>query len=321
MQCMQVTCDTGFTPMHFAAAYGHVHMIVLLNQFDPDLCQLVDQMGQTPLHVASQQENPNVVSLLLKIGSDPRALDRTGTTPLALSANSSQDVRRVLNQSIMPPVRDTLQFRFSVYKLTTSFFEMACPNCAHLILVHLIPRGCVQTISFDQESMNPVMQKTIEDLAKQFDEADAAFDELLADIHFGDDAVAEQSSSSSDSESSDTESDEDNPSSSNKSRRSSSSSSKVSWSGDDDDNASSTYTGVSQEDVDAQRDALAAAFGGKRAARKMKKFVSPAEARRKQAEEEAAEAAQVAEAAVSRNCPFHIAACCTSCLSSRSLSS
>ena len=106
MQCMQVTCDTGFTPMHFAAAYGHVHMIVLLNQFDPDLCQLVDQMGQTPLHVASQQENPNVVSLLLKIGSDPRAFDRTGTTPLELSANSSQDVRRVLNQSIMPPVRD-----------------------------------------------------------------------------------------------------------------------------------------------------------------------------------------------------------------------
>ena len=165
--------------------------------------------------------------------------------------------------------------------------------------------------------MNPVMQETIEDLAKQFDEADAAFDELLADVHFGDDAVGEQSSSSSDSESSDTESDEDDDTSSNKSRRSSSSS-KVSWSGDDDDNASSTYTGVSQEDVDAQRDALAAAFGGKRAARKMKKFVSPAEARRQQVEEEAAKAARAAEAAVSRKCPFHITARCTSCLSSGS---
>lgn len=92
--------------MHFAAAYAHVHMIVLLNQFDPDLTQFVDQLGQTPLHVASQQENPDVVSLLLKIGSDPRATDRTGTTPLALSANSTQEVQRVLNQSIMPPVRD-----------------------------------------------------------------------------------------------------------------------------------------------------------------------------------------------------------------------
>ena len=80
-----------------AAAYGHVHMIVLLNQFDPDLTQLVDQLGQTPLHVASQQDNADVVSLLIKIGADPRASDREGMTPLALSAHSTQVRKRIFS--------------------------------------------------------------------------------------------------------------------------------------------------------------------------------------------------------------------------------
>ena len=97
----QRSTHAGFTPMHFAAAYGHLQMIVLLNQFDPNLTQLVDNMGQTPLHVASQQDNADCVSLLLKIGSDPRATDRTGSTPLKLTLNSSQAIRGVLQQCVL----------------------------------------------------------------------------------------------------------------------------------------------------------------------------------------------------------------------------
>ena len=239
----QLGCDTGFTPMHYSAAYGHVQMIVLLNQFDPDLTQLVDQMGQTPLHVASQQDNPDVVSLLLKIGSDSRATDRTGTTPMTLSEGidghpGSASIQGVLQQSIQPI-----------------------------------------------ESMNPIMEETIKSLAKQFEEADAAFDELLVDIHFGDDALKEASSSESelaDTSSSEEEEDEEEDAGSGKSRRSSKSSG-ISW---DDNESGSHYTGVSQESVESQRDALAMAFGGKEAAGKMKQMLSPAQARALKEEEE-----------------------------------
>ena len=245
----KLACDSGFTPMHYAAAYGHLHMVVMLNQFDPSLCHLVDEMGQTPLHVASQQGNPTIVSLLLREGADPRATDYTGKTALELAANSTQEnqeVRRILDKVPPPP-----------------------------------------------EDMRTVLQKTLEDLDRQFMEADAEFDALLEKVYFNTNAEGDASSSSSDSEPSDTESDEDRGSSPNKSRPSSASSA-----GDDGDKAS-TRSGLSQESVDDQRNALEAALSAKRAARRMA-FMSPAQARKKQAEDEAAqaaeEAAQAAEA-------------------------
>ena len=41
----------GFTAMHFAAAYGHIRIIVLLNQFDKELVGQRDRRGQTALQV------------------------------------------------------------------------------------------------------------------------------------------------------------------------------------------------------------------------------------------------------------------------------
>ena len=236
----KLACDSGFTPMHYAAAYGHLHMVVMLNQFDPSLCHLVDEMGQTPLHVASQQDNPTIVSLLLREGADPRATDHTGKTALELAANSTQEnqeVRRILDKVPPPP-----------------------------------------------EDMRTVLQKTLEDLDRQFEEADAEFEALLEKEYFSTNAEGEESSSSSDGESSDTESDEDRGSSPNKSRPASASS-------------AGTTSGLSQESVDDQRDALAEAMSAKRAASNTT-FMSPSRARKKQAEEAAAQAAvEAAEAA------------------------
>eukprot|EP01051_Picozoa_sp_SAG22_P017934 SAG22_NODE_2887_length_2125_cov_1.171273_1_plen_170_part_10 len=86
--------------MHFAAAYGHLRLIVLLNQFDPALVGVVDRRGQTPLHVACQADppQPDIVSLLLRIGADIAAEDEDQQTALSVTPNDSQQIRGVLLQ-------------------------------------------------------------------------------------------------------------------------------------------------------------------------------------------------------------------------------
>jgi ankyrin repeat protein len=83
-----------------------VQIIVLLVGFDAQLVHLCDHLGQTALHVASQlpeqdgeqdgagQSGPEVVSLLLRVGSNPAAVDNAGFTPLNLTANRSQSIAR-----------------------------------------------------------------------------------------------------------------------------------------------------------------------------------------------------------------------------------
>ena len=90
----------GFTAMHFAAAYGHIRIIVLLNQFDKELVGQRDRRGQTALHVGCQAEtrDADVVSLLLRIGADVEAVDDESNTARNLTPYDAQKIQGVLKQ-------------------------------------------------------------------------------------------------------------------------------------------------------------------------------------------------------------------------------
>ena len=47
---------------------------------------LPPDMGQTPLHFASEQGRPAIVRQQLAAGAEPRVVDRSGVSPLAMAA-------------------------------------------------------------------------------------------------------------------------------------------------------------------------------------------------------------------------------------------
>jgi len=87
----------GATPLHIAAAYNKPNVIdALLARADP---QARDEDGLTPLHwAASYNGNPDVIRMLVKVGSDVNARATGGITPLHRAAwhNGNPDVIKAL---------------------------------------------------------------------------------------------------------------------------------------------------------------------------------------------------------------------------------
>ena len=140
----------GFTALHFAAAYGHLRAIVLLNQFDPKLVDVTDRRGQTPLHVACQAEppHPDVVSLLLRLGADIGVKDADEQTALNLTPNDSQLIRGVLQQH------------------DEDLEQVASHLC--LVCLQILPS---QSCPHVQEDEAPVVTQALEDLHAEFGKA------------------------------------------------------------------------------------------------------------------------------------------------------
>ena len=67
----------------------------------PSPAPLPADMGQTPLHFASEQGRPDIVRTLLAAGAQPRAVDRNGLSPLAMATrNRHTEVVALLAQAL-----------------------------------------------------------------------------------------------------------------------------------------------------------------------------------------------------------------------------
>jgi truncated hemoglobin YjbI len=69
------------TLLHEVAGKGNVRIVVVLLRLGAD-AQASDRSGHTPLHEAAGQGNVRIVALLLQVGADPNASDGYGHTPL-----------------------------------------------------------------------------------------------------------------------------------------------------------------------------------------------------------------------------------------------
>jgi hypothetical protein len=160
--------DRGFTALHYATAQNHTRVIVLLHQFDPFLIHAQDSLGQTALHVACQQKQQEsgteeagaeVVSLLLRIGADPSAVDDTGTQPMGLTAGSEQ-IRAVLQQAL-EPVEDAHSVLQSTLQGLEAEFE-AADQCFESLLLNMQLGAAVTSNNESTSSSSEDMESSSE---------------------------------------------------------------------------------------------------------------------------------------------------------------
>ncbi|KAK7952857.1 hypothetical protein PG988_013551 [Apiospora saccharicola] len=95
----------GYNAAHLAAHQGRHSMVRLLLLTCPDrrlLANAVNDDGQTPLHVAAAQGHVEVVRELLCLGADSHLQDHEGQNPLhaAVAAGSAATVQLLLDQDV-----------------------------------------------------------------------------------------------------------------------------------------------------------------------------------------------------------------------------
>lgn len=79
--------EEGYTPLHYAAYFGHVEAARYLVGIGADLTAIsLDPLRSHPLHAAASSGHATIARLLLDAGADPNA-DQTGAwTPLHCAA-------------------------------------------------------------------------------------------------------------------------------------------------------------------------------------------------------------------------------------------
>jgi ankyrin repeat protein len=88
--------DYGWTPLHWAARWGHIQTAQLLLEKGAKI-ETKTNIGRTPLHLAATKGHPKMVELLLERGAEIDAKDNDGWTPFFDAAHYKKgDVIKVL---------------------------------------------------------------------------------------------------------------------------------------------------------------------------------------------------------------------------------
>ena len=80
---------TGWTPLHYAASFGHVEVMKLLLE-NYAYIDAESPNGSTPLMMASMYGNPQSVKLLLDEGADPLLKNQVGLTALQFAQRGNR---------------------------------------------------------------------------------------------------------------------------------------------------------------------------------------------------------------------------------------
>lgn len=77
------------TCIHEASKAGNMGFVFLLLQYRPTLVHIIDQDGNTPLHVAAMTGNIAILTLLYEVGAKLNCFNNIGLTPKQLAEQYS----------------------------------------------------------------------------------------------------------------------------------------------------------------------------------------------------------------------------------------
>jgi len=90
--CAHARAADGFTPLHFAAFFGHPGAVRILLEAGADVTDVAQNpMRVQPLHSAAAAGSAEIVGLLLEHGADPNAEQEGGYTPLDAARQNGDD--------------------------------------------------------------------------------------------------------------------------------------------------------------------------------------------------------------------------------------
>jgi len=81
----------GETPLHLAVAQQNEAAAKALLEHSTAEMHATDHMGATPLHVAAENEDPSMIELLHRLGSNLHVKDRKGNTPLHYASAAKKE--------------------------------------------------------------------------------------------------------------------------------------------------------------------------------------------------------------------------------------
>lgn len=90
--------QNGMTPAHVAAQNGHIEIIDFLASFGPDIFHTLSDSGSTPLHLAAHQQQEAMVEKLISLGSSVDVFDDLGWSPIhvALQGQNTNILRMLI---------------------------------------------------------------------------------------------------------------------------------------------------------------------------------------------------------------------------------
>jgi len=101
--------EEGYTPLHYAAYFGHVELARYLVEIGADLSAIsLDPLRSLPLHAAASSGQLEISRLLLQAGADPNAEQTGQWTPLhSAAAGGHAEVVLLLLGSGSDPARQS----------------------------------------------------------------------------------------------------------------------------------------------------------------------------------------------------------------------
>jgi ankyrin repeat protein len=113
------------TAMHIAAIWGHVNVIKLLMELDDQIINIVNNNGDTPLHMAVTNNRVNVTTMLCEYGADLDITNNYGRTPLHIAAgNKDVDmVTMLVGYGANPDLQDKFGETAMHYALKNQYDE------------------------------------------------------------------------------------------------------------------------------------------------------------------------------------------------------
>ena len=102
--------EEGYTPLHYAAYFGHVEVARYLVGIGADLTAIsLDPLRSLPLHAAASSGQLEITTLLLQAGADPNAEQTGQWTPLhSAAAGGHAEIAALLLSRGSDPARQSV---------------------------------------------------------------------------------------------------------------------------------------------------------------------------------------------------------------------